>query len=434
MSEIKDLIVPCRIQIKDEEAPNVELSENMGKTKLQITTDTVKQPKKLKQSKTTRMLVNPDIKRWYDNLSRGSPLTAEVRLRRLGKFCEIHEMTPIQLSELGMKDLRTVTDLIEDHITWMESKNYSPGYIDDVVKSVKSWLRHFDVLIRRKLKISNPDYTPTLENERVPIAEEMAEIYNRATLRASVVISLMAKSGLRPEVIGNHDGTDGLRIKDLPDIVIHQGIVKCIDTPNKIIVRRELSKTRHQYFTFSTSSATKKLIAYLNDRLEHGEPLNGDSPAVAPDYIYKTNRGNNHNKPFLPTRQISKEIRDTFRPRFTWRPYVLRAYFDTELLIAESKGKIAHDFRAFFMGHKGSIEAKYTTNKGILPEVLVTEMRNVFMRCEELLDLELTTEDPMLKQKGDIQDTLQHATTEELGQVLEMIQTLNIGKTNQVKK
>ncbi|MDI1495879.1 MAG: hypothetical protein K8823_1187 [Cenarchaeum symbiont of Oopsacas minuta] len=44
----------------------------------------------------------------------------------------------------------------------------------------------------------------------------------------------------------------------------------------------------------------------------------------------------------------------------------MRAYFDTQLLIAESKGKIAHDIRAFFMGHSGNIEARYTTNKGIL--------------------------------------------------------------------
>ena len=429
MSLIKD-----QIEVSPTDSDEVaERQTDMGKTRLQITTDTAKKPTQLKQSKTKRLLVNPDIKRWYDNLSRGSPLTAEVRLRRLDKFCEIHEMTPIQLSDLGMRDLRIVTDLIEDHITWMESENYSPGYIDDVVKAVKSWLRHFDVVIKRKLKVSNPDYTPTLENERVPLAEEMAEIYNRASLRASVVISLMAKSGLRPEVIGNHDGTDGLRIKDLPDIVIHQGIAKCIDTPNRIIGRRELSKTRHQYFTFSTSSATKKIIAYLNDRLEHGESLNGNSPVVAPDYIYKTNRGNNHNKPFLPTRTISKEVRETFRPRFTWRPYVLRAYFDTELLIAESKGKIAHDFRAFFMGHKGTIEAKYTTNKGILPEVLVTEMRDAFKRSEELLDLELIQEDPMLKQKEEIQSTIQHATPEELGKVLEMFQNLNIGKTSQVR-
>ncbi len=43
-----------------------------------------------------------------------------------------------------------------------------------------------------------------------------------ASLHSSVMISFMAKSGLRPEVLGNHDGTDGLRMRDLPDIAIHQ--------------------------------------------------------------------------------------------------------------------------------------------------------------------------------------------------------------------
>ena len=78
------------------------------------------------------------------------------------------------------------------------------------------------------------------------------------------------------------------------------------------------------------------------------------------------------------------------RPRFTWRPYVLRAFFDTQLLIAESRGKIAHDFRVFFMGHKGSIEAKYTTNKSILSKLLTDEMRESFRRSQEFLDLEVT--------------------------------------------
>ncbi|MDH2908475.1 MAG: hypothetical protein PXX83_10330 [Candidatus Nitrosotalea sp.] len=70
----------------------------------------------------------------------------------------------------------------------------------------------------------------------------------------------------------------------------------------------------------------------------------------------------------------------------------MRAYFDTQLLMAESRGKIAHDFRVFFMGHKGSMEAKYTTNKGMLPVALVEEMRQAFRRSEELLDLELQSE------------------------------------------
>ncbi|MBS7626977.1 hypothetical protein KEJ51_08120 [Candidatus Bathyarchaeota archaeon] len=52
---------------------------------------------------------------------------------------------------------------------------------------------------------------------------------------------------------------------------------------------------------------------------------------------------------------------------FSWRPYVLRAYFDTNMIIAVSKGKISHLYLQFMMGHKGDIEAMYSTNKGVLP-------------------------------------------------------------------
>ncbi len=208
----------------------------------------------------------------------------------------MHDMTPMELADLGTKDQRTVTNLLEDHITLMEEKGYSPGYVEDFVKAVKSWLGHFDVQIRRKLKVSNPDYTPTLQNEKVPNAQEISEVFARASLRSSVMMSLMAKSGLRPEVLGNHDGTDGLKMADMPDIVIHQGTVKCIRTPNQVVIRPSLSKARHQYFTFLTSSGTKRLVAYLNDRLAAGEPLHGDSPIIAPDYIYRTGRGANKTK------------------------------------------------------------------------------------------------------------------------------------------
>lgn len=42
--------------------------------------------------------------------------------------------------------------------------------------------------------------------------------------------------------------------------------------------------------------------------------------------------------------------------------------------MAESQGKIAHDFLVLFMGHKGTIEATYTTNKKMLSDELVQEM------------------------------------------------------------
>ena len=97
----------------------------------------------------------------------------------------------------------------------------------------------------------------------------------------------------------------------------------------------------------------------------------------------------------------------------------MRAYFDTQLLIAESKGKIAHDFRVFFMGHKGSIESRYTTNKRILPEALTREMRNSFERSEEFL--ENNDADPVLEQRQEVQNIIEQATPEQLGRVLEVL-------------
>ncbi len=96
---------------------------------------------------------------------------------------------------------------------------------------------------------------------------------------------------------------------------------------------------------------------------------------------------------------------------------MFRAYFDTQLLMAESRGKTAHDFRVFFMGHKGSIEAKYTTNKGLLPDALIEEMRSAFQRCESMLDLEsqsIESQDPENKTKQPAQMVVSLDKVEEM--------------------
>ncbi len=142
--------------------------------------------------------------------------------------------------------------------------------------------------------------------------------------------------------------------------------------------------------------------------------MDNDSAVIAPDTSYNVFRGANQGKKFLPTRRISKEIRDTFRPRFPLRPYVLRAYFDTQLLMAEARGKMVHDFRVFLMGHKGNMEARYTTNKGLLPNALVKEIKNAFKRSQEFLDLEMKTEEQLEMQTLETQDndnTHLHSTT-----------------------
>jgi hypothetical protein len=61
-----------------DEVCSQELSEmgNNDKTK----TTTANQKQKKRPSMKDRLLVNQDIKRWYDNLARASPQTAFVRL------------------------------------------------------------------------------------------------------------------------------------------------------------------------------------------------------------------------------------------------------------------------------------------------------------------------------------------------------------------
>ncbi len=64
---------------------------------------------------------------------------------------------------------------------------------------------------------------------------------------------------------------------------------------------------------------------------------------------------------------------------------MLRSYCDTAFDISESKEFISHPWRQFFMGHKGDIEARYSTNKARLAPDMLEEMRSAYKRCERLL-------------------------------------------------
>jgi hypothetical protein len=103
------------------------------------------------------------------------------------------------------------------------------------------------------------------------------------------------------------------------------------------------------------------------------------------------------------------------------------------LLIAQSQGKMTPDFRVFFMGHKGSIEARYTTHKGTLPQSLVNEMRENFRNSEGYIDLEKNTVDPLEQTKKDLEASmsqmLQNAKSpEELAKVQKLLCKLGSGK------
>jgi hypothetical protein len=123
----------------------------------------------------------------------------------------------------------------------------------------------------------------------------------------------------------------------------------------------------------------------LEERIRGGEKLGPGSAVITP----KGGR-----KEFITSINIGDTIRSAIRGGgFRWRPYVLRSYFGTELMLAESKGYVLRDYRQFWMGHKGDIENRYTTNKHRLPEAVVQDMRDSYTKSLELLETEARSTD-----------------------------------------
>lgn len=343
---------------------------------------------------------NEDFKRWYNNLARGSDVTAKETARVLYRFLKKHDMTPTSLVELAKKDRRRVEDLLSDFISELHGRGNSPAYMANYLSAVKSWLSYNEIRLVRRIKIGNRSRTPTIEDERVPTRGELRQVLNYAGSRGMCSIGLMAFAGLRPQVLGDMDGEEGLEIRDFPEMSVDGERVTFNVIPMMVVVRSELSKAGHKYLTFLMEEGCEYLKAYFEERLAMGEKLNPRSAVIAvkpgyEDIGWRTGeRGTKH----ITTKTVTKEIRDAMRPRFKWRPYVLRAYFDTQLLVAENHGKVSHAYRQFFMGHQGDMEARYTTNKGRLPKNLVEDMRKSFRDCEEYLSTRPSSErvDPEL--------------------------------------
>lgn len=346
---------------------------------------------KKKKPATKDLLQDENVLRWYQNTSRGSKLNADIKLRRLNLFCYRTNTTPVKLVKVGKKDVIRIENMLLDHVSWLESQNYAPNYIDGILKSIKSWLIFNYIELKRKIKIANAGISVNIQDEQVPTKTQLQSILNVSNPRTRTSISLMAFSGIRPQVMGNYDGSDGLKLADLPDLIITDNgkTVSFAHIPAMIVVRATLSKTRNKYFTFLPSEGCEYILGYLRKRISYGEILTLHSPVISLEQGYQFRRRNRdkiQNKSgLITTPRITSDIRKSIWSIIKVRPYVLRAYFDTQLLLAESHGKMTHAYRQFFMGHKGDIETRYTTNKGRLTDEMIVDMRRAYSESQQFL-------------------------------------------------
>ncbi|MEM3572016.1 MAG: hypothetical protein QW589_08860 [Candidatus Bathyarchaeia archaeon] len=94
------------------------------------------------RAKYVRLLESNELNLWYRNLARGSKVTADVYLRRLGFFVKSMESRQKNWLSLAMKTLQ----------------GYTGGYIESIFKAIKSWLKHNGVNLKAKIKIKGYAY------------------------------------------------------------------------------------------------------------------------------------------------------------------------------------------------------------------------------------------------------------------------------------
>ncbi len=336
-----------------------------------------------RQPKYLDLLKNEKVRRWYENLNAKSYLTATTWLRTLGLYCELEKTSPDKILEsMNKPDFR---DKFADFVRKMEREGKAGSYIIRYKKVLRSFGRFNNKNVELNINIANDHLSPTIENERVPNKDELSRLLRKATSRGRVSISLMAFAGLRPESLGNYEGIDGLRLKDIKGLRLIENI-EFEKIPVMVSVKSMLSKARHQYFSFLGEEGATYIKEYLEERRRQGEELDYDSPLLQFDNKKAYARKN----ALLRTTLITRDIRDAIQGAgLKMRPYVLRAYFSTALDIAESKGLISHPWRQFIMGHKGDIEARYSTNKRLPPD-MIEEMRESYRKCLKFLETRIS--------------------------------------------
>lgn len=364
-----------------------------------------------------------DFRLWFDNLARGAPSTAINKARVLYRFLNIMEWSLDELTERITGDRDRLEKVLMSFVGQQERLGYAPGTIDNYLKSVKSWAKWNGVELVREIKISDKSSTPTLDDEKVPTVSQVQKIRSAASFRGRICVGGLAYGGLRPEVLGHQHLRDGLRLGDLPELDF--GALEFETFPTLVVVRPELSKSKHRYRTFFPEETCVDILSFLERRVSYGEVLTERSPLVSvrPNLRqgqlgYDRDVESRH----IRTITVSRDIRGAMRPTYSYRPYVLRGFFSTRLLMAVSDGLLDNNYRVYWMGHKGSMAARYSSNKAELPDDLIESMRAAYSRSRRFLLGDPVNEESMRRNQMLVTARMLGFGEEKLGKLREVLE------------
>jgi len=383
------------------------------------------------------LLENVDVKRWYSSLREDSTLTADGYLRRLDYLARRLKLTPAQMilkhatRKDGDPDLMAAKKLLLDLVTDLKTdkkdasgkvveKAKTAANVRNYVKTIRSWFSHNNIEVPGRIRLGKAVGTK-YSQENVPDAGELRRILDKANRRARFAIAMMAYAGVRPQVLGNHTATDGLKISDFPEMeyrneeakivkgkaeVRTKGTVTFKQIPTMFIVRENVSKMGNQYSGFLSREGCGYLREWLEWRMNSKRVFNGKTRRrewkLGEQIDAETPIFTGEDEPYIgkhiQTISVRGDIRRPIRKAgFGWRPYVLRRFYSTAMMMAEYDKLVIKDWSVFWMGHGGDIESVYRMNKG-LPPPLREKMRRAYAAAAEKHLDTLTWREPVTQE------------------------------------
>jgi hypothetical protein len=339
------------------------------------------------------ILADRNVAAWVQGNRLRSKVSADNDLRKLALLTHRIGTTPGGVVSIAKRDPDELAERLIRYATALKRKGRLDSYILKTFSGLKSWLRFRRTNFEQFPKLRAVQGI-SLRTETVPTQEQLGRILGALSVRGRAVALLMAHSGLRPGAIA-HEGSTGLRIRDLRDLSLDASELKFEKSPFQITVPGELSKTSREYVTFGSEEEARAILTYLTFRKNAGERLHADSPlvAVAPHQSKNWLRGSGRTDSFVTTETLTFELRTGIRkvlPSGTrWRPYVLRSYCSSRLLSAENAGKITRDVREAILGHDLGVAGRYNLSKKLHPDQ-IEEMRAAYQRSEPFLSTQPT--------------------------------------------
>lgn len=383
----------------------------------------------------------------YDNISQDpllkfylskkerKPSTKKSIEGKLKIYTKYLQLTPSEIikeaeededSGLRMRNRRISSHLVE-FIQFLKDENKSPGYITNILKTVKAFYRGNDITIPNDIQTSFKDpETKIITDEDIPSRDDIKKALTYANKKYQAIILLASSSGMgsaeiRSLTVGKY--IESLNISVSEPFNINKVLEK-LESINEVPtwnIRR--IKTNKPYITFSSPESCNAINEYLKERSK----IKYKNPIIEPESALFPNGSH-----FMKESGLARYFRrlnnrcgfgyvDEHERIVFFHLHGLRKFFISKLSNNENMNSL---WALWLTGHniesitdtyvKMNVDKLKTKYVDVLPEIVVREMQDY-----EINDLK----DKIAVAKNE---------SERVKQLEAEVQTLKEGKSNEI--